>query len=69
MSFQIDFQKKQSYESLTTGITINAVLRYGNREQLCPGSGDRTRGGAHIPARAAVSRSVVERSRTAIRSH
>lgn len=35
MSFQIDFQKRGTYKSLKTGITIDAVLRYGNREQLC----------------------------------
>lgn len=35
MAFPINFQKKQSYESLKTGITIDAMLRYGNREYLC----------------------------------
>lgn len=35
MSVQIEFQKKHSYESLKTGITIDVILHYGNREQLC----------------------------------
>ncbi len=36
MSFQIEFQKKETYPSVKAGITINAILRYGNREQVCP---------------------------------
>lgn len=35
MSFQIEFQKQEIYPSLKAGITINAILRYGNREQPC----------------------------------
>ena len=35
MAFQIDFQKREVYKSLETGISIDAVLRYGNRESLC----------------------------------
>lgn len=35
MSFQIDFEKKEKYESIKTGITIDAVLRYGSLEQMC----------------------------------
>lgn len=36
MSFQIDFKKKEHYESIKTGITIDAVLRYGESEVICP---------------------------------
>lgn len=36
MSFAIEFQKKETYQSLDAGITINVILRYGNREQPCP---------------------------------
>lgn len=36
MSFQIEFQKKEIYSSLKAGITISAILRYGNSEQDCP---------------------------------
>lgn len=36
MSFPIEFEKKENYDSLETGITIDAILRYGNREQICP---------------------------------
>ncbi len=36
MSFQIEFQKKETYPSVKAGITINAILRYGNHEQVCP---------------------------------
>ena len=35
MSFPIEFEKKENYDSLETGITIDAILRYGNREQIC----------------------------------
>ncbi len=35
MSFQIDFQKRGTYQSLATGITIEAILRYGNLETFC----------------------------------
>ena len=35
MSFQIDFQKHGSYESLETGITIKTTLRYGNVDTFC----------------------------------
>lgn len=35
MTFSIDFQKKEIYESLDAGITIGAILRYGNSEALC----------------------------------
>jgi|GEM_PF-490072 len=35
MTFQIDFQKKEIYKSLETGITIDAILRYGNLETIC----------------------------------
>ena len=40
MSFQIEFQKKEIYPSVKAGITINAILRYGNREQVCPAKVD-----------------------------
>jgi hypothetical protein len=40
MSFQIEFQNKEIYPSVKTGITINAILRYGNREQVCPAKVD-----------------------------
>jgi len=40
MSFQIEFQKKEIYPSVKEGITINAILRYGNREQVCPAKVD-----------------------------
>jgi len=40
MSFSIEFQKKQIYDSLKTGITIDVILRYGNQEQSCPGKVD-----------------------------
>lgn len=35
MSFQIEFQKREIYESLEIGITIEAVLRYGNLKTNC----------------------------------
>ena len=35
MAFQIDFQAKENYQSLEAGITIGAVLRYGNSETFC----------------------------------
>lgn len=35
MAIQIEFQKKHSYESLKTGITLDVILHYRNREQLC----------------------------------
>ncbi len=35
MSFQIDFQEQGTYKSLETGITIEAILRYGNLETRC----------------------------------
>lgn len=35
MAFQIDFQRKETYKSLETGITIDAVLRYGSLETPC----------------------------------
>jgi len=40
MSFTIEFQKKETYQSLDAGITINVILRYGNREQPCPAKVD-----------------------------
>ena len=40
MSFPLNFQHKQSYSSLDTGITIDAVLRYGNIEIVCPAKRD-----------------------------
>jgi hypothetical protein len=36
MPFPIEFEKKQIYDSLKTGITIDVILRDGNQEQLCP---------------------------------
>ena len=36
MPFSVEFQKRQIYDSLKTGITIDVILRYGNLEQLCP---------------------------------
>ena len=36
MSFIIEFEKKKSYDSLKTGITIDVILRSGNLEQPCP---------------------------------
>lgn len=35
MTFQISFQKKEIFDSMKTGITIDAVLRYGSIEQIC----------------------------------
>ncbi|HSK74759.1 MAG TPA: aspartyl protease family protein [Pyrinomonadaceae bacterium] len=35
MTFSIDFQKREIYESLDAGITINAILRYGHLETFC----------------------------------
>ncbi len=35
MSFPIDFHKKETYDSLKTGITIDAILRFGANEQSC----------------------------------
>ena len=35
MPFQIEFEKRHIYQSLKPGITLDAILRYGNREQLC----------------------------------
>ena len=35
MTFPIDFQKKEIYESLDAGITIGTILRYGNSETFC----------------------------------
>jgi hypothetical protein len=35
MPFQIEYQRKASYESLTSGITIEAILRHGNLETSC----------------------------------
>ena len=35
MTFPIEFQKKETYQSLKTGITIDAILHYGNLRQLC----------------------------------
>lgn len=40
MSFQIDFEKKETYESIKTSITIDAVLRYGESEVICPAKVD-----------------------------
>lgn len=40
MSFQIDFEKKVTYESIKTGITIDAVLYYGGSEVICPAKVD-----------------------------
>ena len=40
MSFTIEFQKKETYQSLDAGIAINVTLRYGNREQPCPAKVD-----------------------------
>ena len=40
MTFSIEFQKKEIYDSLETGITIDAILRYGNRERICPAKVD-----------------------------
>jgi len=35
MTFPIDFQKKETYPSLDVGITIRAILRYGNLQTGC----------------------------------
>jgi hypothetical protein len=35
MSWQVEYQKKSRYAALDTGITIEAVLRYGGRETIC----------------------------------
>ena len=35
MAFQLEYQKKSRYESLDTGITIEAVLRSGGLETIC----------------------------------
>ena len=40
MSFSIEFQKKENFDSLENGITIDAILRYGSREQICPAKVD-----------------------------
>ncbi len=36
MTFSLDFQKKEDYRMLDTGITIDTILRYENRETVCP---------------------------------
>lgn len=40
MSFSLEFQKKETYQSLDAGITIEVVLSYGGREQPCPAKVD-----------------------------
>lgn len=35
MAFQVEYQKKSRYESLATGIRIEAILRYGGLETVC----------------------------------
>ncbi len=35
MSFPIEFQKKTIYQSLNTGVTIEAILRYGDLQTKC----------------------------------
>ncbi len=35
MTFSIDFQKKATYPSLDIGITLRAILRYGNLQTDC----------------------------------
>lgn len=35
MPYQFEFEKKEIYQSLKTGITIDAILRYGNRRYDC----------------------------------
>lgn len=40
MSFSIEFQKRETYQSLDAGITIDVILRYANREQPCPAKVD-----------------------------
>jgi hypothetical protein len=33
--FQLDFQKKEKYDSLIAGIALKTVLRYGSAETIC----------------------------------
>ncbi len=35
MAFPVDYQRRATYESLASGITIEAILRYGNLETAC----------------------------------
>lgn len=35
MSFPVEYQTKSRYQSLDTGVTIEAVLRYGDLETIC----------------------------------
>lgn len=35
MTFSIEFEKKAVYKSVETGITIEAILRYGNTQANC----------------------------------
>jgi hypothetical protein len=35
MAFPVEYQRRAAYESFTSGITIEAILRYGNLETAC----------------------------------
>jgi hypothetical protein len=35
MAFQLEFQSRETYRSLTTGITIEAVLQHGTLKAVC----------------------------------
>ncbi len=35
MAFPVEYQRRATYESLASGITIEAILRYGNLETAC----------------------------------
>ncbi len=35
MSFHLEFQKRGTYHSLGTGVTVEATLRYGGFEVMC----------------------------------
>ncbi len=36
MGYAIEFEKKKTYDSLKTGITLDVILRYANLDQPCP---------------------------------
>jgi hypothetical protein len=45
MGYVIEYQQKGAYDTLLSGITIEAILRYGNIETSCPAKIDT---GSHV---------------------
>lgn len=35
MAYRLEFEKKEIYQLLKTGITVDVILRYGNRRHDC----------------------------------